>query len=389
MSTYFPAGGTKGSPGHWWRMVHSAIEAGADLSALRLIHVAGMPTIDETVCAAMEERLGTEAACMCYDATSLLVIEPGVHDVEIFNAACEVLNATPEQVRLWAAVNIHDNGLDFQPLAQPDSAATTLPAPAVTPSTHDLVLTDAEFSYLPLWDVEAGEIFCYVCEVVWNVGDGSRVPEEALDTFFAKTRHVFALDRSALHKAVTQAKDFLDRYMFTNIMIPVHYSTITDPIHRAAYFDACNEGIWAVMDNVYFEISKVPADVDGAALTQAIEDLIPYSSGVMLRVKHGFTNFAAFPANSVMSVGLDFHYDDRTDAEIEVELRTFAQACQQAQVRCHAHNLRDMDICISASSAGYTYISSTVIAPPLDMASPEDEMAASMEALRMMLRKHQ
>jgi hypothetical protein len=370
-------------------MVHSAIEAGADLSALRLVHIAGMPSIDESVCATMEERLGLDAAVMCYDAASLLVIEPGVHDVEILNAACEILNATPEQVRLWAAVNIHDDGLDFQPLAQLD--LSNHPSAPVQPiaSTRDVVLTDAEFSYLPVWDIEAGEIFCYICESVWSTVDGSRVPEESLNAFFTKDRHVFALDREALHKAVIQAQDFLDRYMFTNIMIPVHYSTITDPVHRVKYFETCNESVWAVMDNVYFEISKVPNDVDGPALTQAIEDLTPYGRGVMLRVEHGFTDFSAFPANSVMSVGLDFHYDDRSDAEIETELQTFSLACKQAQVRCHAHNLRNMDICISASTAGYTYISSTVIAPPLDMSSPEDEMAASMEALRMMLRKHQ
>lgn len=384
MSTFFPAGGTSGNVGHWWRMVHSALEAGADLDALRLVHVAGMPPPGEDVCAALEERLGNEAACMAYDPTAILIIEPGLSDPEIMGAVCDVLSVTPEQVRLWAALAIHDDGLDFQPVPDADAAAA---GPSTTPPAVDeVVLTDAEFSYIPLWDIQRSEIFAYVCEAVWRTEDGRRVPEQSLSGFFAKPRHVFALDREALHKAVNQAQEFLDRYIFTNMMIPVHYSTIADPALKASYFDAFNDGIWAVIDNVYFEITKIPGDLDGTLLNAVIDELTPFGQGVMLRVEHGFEAFQDINPASVMSVGLDFRYDDRTDRDIEDELNAFAASCRGVQVDCHAHSLKSMDTCIGASNAGYRFISSNVIAPPIDTTAPEDEMSASLDALRAMLK---
>lgn len=386
MSTFFPAGGPGGKPGAWWRVVHSAVEAGADLSALRLVHIAGGPVSSEEISAQMEERLGQDAACMCYDASSLLIIEPGVSDAEVMEATCDLLNVSPEQVRLWAANELLDNGLKFTPVPDTMIAHAHTASSAQSNKGTDIILTDAEFTYFPLWDIHASEIFGYVCEAVWGTETGERVPEESLNAFFMKTRYVLALDREALHKSVYQAQDFLDRYMFANIVIPVHYSTIADPLLRASYMDAVNEGIWAVMDNVYFEITKIPNDADGAVLIQAIDDLGPCGRGILLRVEKGFENFAIFPADLIVSVGLDFHYDVRPPAEIQAELKTFSAVSQQFGLRCHAHSLKEMETCVAATELDFAYISSSIIAPPLDLSNPEEEMATPPEVLRAMLR---
>lgn len=385
MSTFFPAGGPAHNTGPWWKVLHSAIQSGADLNALRLVHAVGITSIDETICANMEQHLHADAACMCYDDTSLLIIEPGITDEEVVHAAEDVLEVTREQLHLWRVVEALSDGLNFEPISPQDYTTETQSTPAVS-EHHGIVLTDAEFSYFPLWDVQASEIFSYVCENVWNIGDDDRVPEEALEAFFAKTRHVFALDREALHKAVDQAQEFLNDYIFTNILIPVHYSTLSAPDLATPYLETCNESVWPVMDNVYFEITKVPVDYDAQALSSMIDSLAPYGKGVMIRVEKGFANFAALPAEKIFSVGLDFHYDARDDESIKADLGAFVEAIAPYNLRHHAHSLGNMDICVSAIRSGYDFISSNAIAPPLDTSSPQEDIAKPAEILRSIMK---
>lgn len=384
MSTFFPAGGMNTDVGPWWRVLHSSLEAGADLNTLRLLHAVGAGPMTHDHCTRLEQALSPDVACVRYDPASLLIIEPGVTDYEVLVAAEQVLDVTREQLRIWRAVRVHTDGLEFVPL-EFDEIEQSKPAELPQPLKSDLVLTDAEFSYFPMWDVRASKIFGYVCENVWNTGDGGYVSEDALEAFLAKHRYVFALDKEALHKAVAQAQDFLDRYVFTSIVIPVHYSTITNPDYTDAYVKVCNEGIWTVHENVFFEITKVPVDVDSDALGQAISTLVPYGQGVWLRVHHEFSNFACIPADMVHSIGLGFHYDGREAEDVLVALERFAQATQGLGVARHAHGLEGMDTCISAVNFGYDYISSEAIAPAIDGEQPV-EMAQPSDILRAMLK---
>lgn len=384
MSTFFPAGGMNTDPGPWWRVLHSSLEAGADIDTLRLLHAAGAGPMTHEHCVRLEQALSPDVACVRYDPTSLLIIEPGVTDYEVLAAAEQVLNVTREQLKIWRAVGVHADGLEFVPL-DTNEIEQSGPAETPPPLKSDLVLTDAEFSYFPMWDVHASNIFGYVCENVWNTGEGGYVSEDALEAFLAKHRYVFALDKEALHKAVAQAQDFLDRYMFTNIVIPVHYSTITNPDFADAYVKVCSEGIWTVHDNVYLEITKIPIDADGAALSQAINTLAPYGQGIWLRVHHGFSDFAAIPSDMVHSIGLSFHYDVRGAEDVPAVLERFAQATQGLGIARHAHGLEDMDTCVTAVNLGYDYVSSEAIAPPLDASQPV-EMAQPSDVLRAMLK---
>ncbi|HEY9081487.1 hypothetical protein [Magnetovibrio sp.] len=385
MSTFFPAGGLNADVGPWWRVLHSSLEAGADIATLRLLHAVGAGPMTHDHCVRMEQALTPDVACVRYDPTSLLVIEPGVTDLEVLRAAQKVLNVTTEQLKIWRAVGVHDDGLDFVPL---DVEHIEAASGENNPSSlkHDIVLTDAEFSYFPMWDVHAGEIIGYVCENVWNTGEGSYVSEEALDAFFAKHRHVYALDKEALHKAVAQAQDFLDRYMFTNIIVPVHYSTMSNPDLATLFIEACNDGVWSVRDNVIFEIIKVPSDVDGDTLYQAINALTPFGQAIWLRLDHGFSNFGAIPMDLIGSVGLGFQYDVRSSEDIHAELTSLTQATREQGCTRHAHGLQDMDTCISAVNLEYDYISSVAIAPPLDVTQPE-AMAQPSDVFRAMLKR--
>lgn len=385
MSTFFPAGGRAHKTGPWWKVLHNAIDAGADLDALRLVHIVGISNVDETMCERIEHYLHEKAACVRYDDTSLLIIEPGVTDEEVIKATEYVLGVSRERLHLWRVLRALDDGLEFESIDAPSAVAPQTAAPA--PAEHaGIVLTDAEFSYFPLWDVRASEIFCYVCENVWNIGTGERVSEVALDAFFAKPRHVFALDREALHKAVLQAQDFLDRYLFTNILIPVHYSTVASQDFFAPYIEVCAQSVWPVVDNIYFEITKVPADADLGQLAAAADALRPYGQGVLLRLERDFGNFTALPALDVLSVGLDYHYDTRADADVHDELEAFARAARPLGLRCHAHSLGDMNLCITAVRCGFDFISSTVIAPPLDTTNPDEQAAQPPDVLRAMLK---
>lgn len=384
MSTFFPAGGQNADPGSWWRVLHSSIEAGADISTLRLLHAVGAGPMTRDHCIQLERVLSPHVACVRYDQNGLLLIEPNVTDHQAVEAAQQVLGVTSEQIRLWRAVGVHENGLEFVPL-DVENIEAEAERQAEPHPVNDIVLTDAEFSYFPMWNVRASEVFGYVCETVWNFGEGAYVPEEALEAFFTKHRHVYALDKEALHKAVAQAQDFLDRYMFTNIVIPVHFSTLATPELAAPYLDACNEGVWTVMDNVLFEITKVPVDVDGDTLFQAINNLAPYGQEVWLRLQHGFDNFSVVPLEMVASLGLGFQYTSLTDEEVASELEAFSRDTQNLGLARHAHGLHDMNTCISAVNSGFDFISSSAIAPPLDPTQPED-MAQPSDVLRAMLR---
>jgi len=384
MSTFFPAGGLNADVGPWWRVLHSSLEAGADLNTLRLLHAVGAGPMTQDHCRLMEQALTPDVACVRYDTSSLLLVEPGVTDFELLMAAERVLDVTSEQLRLWQAIDIRDSGLEFAPL-DVDEIEHNPPEDAASHPKTDIVLTDAEFSYFPMWDVQASEIFGYTCENVWNTGEGSYISEEALDAFFAKYRYVYALDKEALHNAVSQTQFFLDRYMFTNIVIPVHYSIMATPEYADAYMEACNEGVWSVHDNVYFEITKVPADMDGDTLFRAIDRLTPFGRGVWLRLEHGFSNFNAVPADMVTSVGLGFQYDQRPCEERLSSLEAFAGDTNDLGIARHAHGLEDMDTCITAVNLGYDYISSVAIAQPLDASQPE-EMAQPSDVLKAMLK---
>lgn len=385
MSTFFPAGGPYQNTGNWWKLLHSSIEAGADLNALRLVHAVGISHVNEDTCTAMENQLHANAACLCYDQASILVIEPGVTDEEVISAAENALNVSREQLHLWRVIEALEDGLQFEPIDPKDYTSEGQDYTSdVLP--HDIVLTDAEFSYFPLWNVKEGEVFCYVCENVWDLGDGTCVSEEALETFFAKKRHVLALDREALHKAVVQAQDFLNSYVFTNLLTPVHYSTMTTPELAESYLKSCNECVWPVFDNLYFEITKVPADIDRQELNSAIQALAPYGQGVLVRVDNDFVNFSALSNQTIVSVGLDFHYDMRSDENIQEELANFATAASDINVPCHAHSIGSMENCITAVRAGYSLISSTAVAPPLDAANPQEDFVSPPDILRNILR---
>jgi len=384
MSTFFPAGGMNSDAGPWWRVLHSSLEAGSDINTLRLLHAVGAGPMTHEHCVQLEQSLSPDVACVRYDPTSLLLIEPGVADYEVLRAAEKVLGVTREQLRIWRAVRAHEDGLEFVPFEVDDIEPSTTAEPSPPPQ-NNIVLTDAEFSYFPMWGVRASEIFGYVCENVWNSGEGEYASEEALDAFFAKPGYVLALDKEALHKAVAQAQDFIERYIFTSVIIPVHYSTIANPDFAQVYVDVCNEGIWTVHENVIFEITKVPVDASVAELTQAISTLAPYGQGVWLRVHHEFSNFAAIPAEMVHSVGLGFHFDALPGEDVRALLEGFAQATQDLGIARHAHGLEDMDACITAVNLGFDYISSEAIAPPLDASQPEP-MAQPSDVLRAMLK---
>jgi len=44
----------------------------------------------------------------------------------------------------------------------------------------------------------------------------------------------------------------------------------------------------------------------------------------LLRVEHGFHNFAELPTEAIVSTGLDFHFDQRVYDDVKTELEDFA-----------------------------------------------------------------
>ena len=248
-----------------------------------------------------------------------------------------------------------------------------------------MILGDAEFRHYPLWDVRGNEVFCYLFEAFWDLGDGEALPEEALKEQFRDPKRTLALDLETLAKATEELDRGLDQYQLVKFLIPVHYGTLADPATAETYFKFCNRKIWSVREFAYFEIIKPPPTVSADDLFQAVQQVKPFGAGVLLRVASGFGAFDHVPADDVLSVGMDLRLDARPKNEIIAELETLAAGAGARGLHSHVHGLTEMNLSVAAASAGIDFIGSDAIAEGLDEWAPDETMPKPIDLFKSLL----
>lgn len=247
------------------------------------------------------------------------------------------------------------------------------------------VLADPEFRYYPLWDVRANGVFCYICEPFWNIGNGVPLPEEDLGQAFDDSGRLLTLDLETLRHAVIRAEEVAVGYGVFSALIPVHFTTLTNPDTRLAYGEACNASVWPVIDSLNFEIIRLPTALNGAELTEVVNQIRSFGNTVMVRVDAGFDDFDELPLDDLDALGLDIRGDDRPEDQIIESLRDFASRAASMGISKYVHGIVHATISLAAVAAGYDYVGSDAIAEPLEEWAPDGDTVAPVDLLKTLL----
>lgn len=248
-----------------------------------------------------------------------------------------------------------------------------------------LILGDAQFRYYPLWEVRGNDIFCYLCEPFWDVGTGEPLPEDALQTEFADPKRILALDLETLRKATEQVEEVVAQYGLMTVLIPVHFETLTNTESADAYIQLCDKLIWPVLESVYFEIVSPPIPLSKDGLVRVADRIKPYGRGLLLRVEPSFDRFDQIPADDILSVGMDFRADQRDEGETLSDLKRFASDSGSRGLHSHAHGMKTLTLSLAAVSAGFDFVGSDAISPPLEKWASDEETLRAVDLFKTLL----
>ena len=247
------------------------------------------------------------------------------------------------------------------------------------------VLADPEFRYYPLWDVRGNEIFCYICEPFWNVGDGVSHPEEDFTRAFTDPKRVLALDLETLRHAVSRAEEVAEGYGVFSVMIPVHFATLSNEETCRSYVDSCKESVWSVIDSLNFEIVRLPSTFNGDELTQIIKQVSPFGSNVMVRVDTNFDQFEDASIEDLDALGMDIRGDDRPEDVIMENLSIFSSRAGGMGLAKYVHGIETPSLSLSAVASGFDFVGSDAIAEPMEEWAPDGDTVTPVDLLKTIL----
>ncbi len=255
-----------------------------------------------------------------------------------------------------------------------------------THSSH-MILGDARFRYYPLWETRRNDVFCYLCQASWDVGADHLLSEEELGAEFDDARRLSALDHETLRTAIDEANRVAGQYGVMKLLIPVHFSTLADAEATESYTDFCAANVWSVVDSLYFEILRPPQGASREQLAGAADVIRSFGQGVLLRVQTGFDGFSQISGDDFLSVGLDLRGDGRAEDEVLSAVMKFAAAAEGAVT--HLHGLETVTLTAAALSAGFDFVGSDAIAPPLEWWDEETDMEKASALLKSLLAARQ
>ncbi len=367
-----------------WALIALLVERGEPLAHMRLLRWgrpgAGEPASESgksaTIAAAVQSRAPT-ARCVRYDDSSVLVI---ADDAGVI-AADLARDDAGGGIEVWVPVSVSDDGFG----CRRDEGTGDPVQPVAAPAAKAEVLPDAEFIYLPVWDVEANAVFCYLCHASWRTRDGTVMDEAARPELFRDTEMLLTLDVETLGRATDTVQRTLDGYGFISVLIPVHFSTLADPKALDTYRRQRDAAVLPIIESVAFEIVGLRDSWTADDLDLALTALEPCADGVFLRISLDAADWERIPADSVYSVGTDVARDGREDAEILADLTRFAEAAKARGLRSHVHGLRGVNLSLGAARAGFDYLGSDTIAEALRDESPDTAAMATEDLLKSIL----
>ena len=373
-----------------WALLTLLVERGVPLAHMRLlrqhrpeeVEAASAPDVT-AVCAAVRSSRPA-GVCIRYDDASLLII---AENADAIAADVTTGDGPGLDMEVWIPVSMAPDGFQCRRAAASGDTAVNdrIGAPAAAPPAKTEVLPDAEFEYLPLWDVEANAVFRYLCHASWRTRDGVVSDEEAHPDLFRDAKRLLALDLEILSRAANTVQRTLDGYGIISVLIPVHFSTLTDPQRGAAYSQQRNRVILPIIESVAFEIVGLPGAWDDDDLDAALAALEPSADGTFLRVPLGTPDMDRIPAERVISVGTDVAHDRRDDDAILADLTRFAAAAKAHGLRAHVYGLRGINLSVGAARAGFDYLGSDAIAEALLDAPPDAPTMATEDLLKSIL----
>ena len=111
----------------------------------------------------------------------------------------------------------------------------------------------------------------------------------------------------------------------------------------------------------------------------------PFCRATLLRVEPGFSAFREVPAELFLSLGVNLRGRTETSGLSADVLRGFAEQARMAGLRCHVHGLESTDLTTIAARAGFDYVGSDVLSPPLEASEPEPGHPDAARLLRQLL----
>lgn len=315
--------------------------------------------------------------CLRYDATAILVLVAG-DDWPGANA----MQGPGEDLQLWQAVAVSDEGIHFRKFA---TAARTqisdqMTAPA-GPQPSKLVLSDAEHTYFPLWDVAANQIFAYLCRAAWSAPGGRTLDEGSPEIRSAAPERLAAIDLTLFRAATSFVQDTLDNYGSVDIVIPIHCGVFSSPRAVSTLYDTVAREIWPVLENVYFELIPGPAPNAFRNVDAAIAQMADYGRRLMIRVGAD-DDLSEIPAADWLSVGLQPPWPV-VEGDVTPQLDDFADRIRDRGYGAHVFGLTGMPETVAALNAGFTYVGSDAIATPLT--GNDDVQAQPADILKAIL----
>lgn len=347
----------------------------------------------------VRDILGAEAVCLRFDETSALVVarDDTVGHVAVATAVRRTLFGAlsrDELVEVWTVRAADGDGLSCgraEELAAPTPKAAPAPAPVAAavaaPVHHSVVLTDTDFSYLPLWEVRRNFVFFYACEPFWTLPDGAIAREADVRDQFVSPHHVVALDSELLRNVAEVLADVMEHDRMAQVLVPVHYSTLAGEASATRYSSEARQSAYELKERAFLEIVGLPEDIDAARLRDMVNGLRGLCRDVCVRVDFDTRLLPVLAEARVFAVGFNLRGDNRREADIIADLESFAGRAAAANVRCYAHGIRTTSLGVAAACSGVDFLGTEALAATLEGCALDDYVVKPIDLYKRIARR--
>ena len=384
-------------PGHWQILEHalSGRMSAANLFLVQWPSLADSPERDgedvNVPTAAVQEAVKSETPCetLClpFDASTVLVI--------VGESASDFLDRSAQRLSVSFGRSIgrvpssgESDGPVYWIAADPDQVSLRFRRykagkPARSPAKTRLVLPDADFFFFPVWDTSENHLFAYLCRPFWDVPDRGRLTEATPEVAAISPERMAAIDLTIFETAGEFVRDALDHYRPAQAMIPVHASLFASDEAVAEYFATIDRAIWEIVEQVWFEVICT-SEVPGSLVAAAIERLSRYGQPPLIRAdaNHGVPSEAV--PGGVWSVGMEID-PTAPSGERGSVLKAFRSEAAAAGCRSHVIGLATAEETLEAVNAGFDYVGSDALMPPLAAPGSAGFEAQPTDLLRTIL----
>lgn len=242
-----------------------------------------------------------------------------------------------------------------------------------------------EFSYLPMWYVPSNKVGLYLCNAtVLDEGGHPAILDIKDKDREADFRSI--LDRLALRKVREDLRPTADQNERSVVMVPVHFSTLARSGSRDGFLEICSNFPGELRNAIEWEILGSRADIRNQPLFNVLKSLRPYGRGISIRIDVARSDLGGLRRNlpllrqrGVTAIGVDVGTIRRPESQRIKILEQLAEVARESHLDCYAHGFDALELTVYAASAGYSYISGSVVATPTK--EPRGVHSSAMEKI--------